>query len=84
MLAEGEGFYLPALEAMALGSLVICPDCIGNRSFCLPGRNCFRPNYDLNSVIDSVQSAEKAKAVCRRDNVKKKKMAEMLTKRGTR
>ncbi len=32
-----EGFYLPALEAMALGCLVICPDCVGNRSFCRDG-----------------------------------------------
>lgn len=57
--SEGEGFYLPALEGMALGSLVICPDCIGNRSFCLPGNNCFRPNYDLDSIINSVKSALK-------------------------
>jgi len=56
---EGEGFYLPALEGMALGSLVICPDCIGNRSFCLPGDNCFRPEYDLNSIINAVQNALK-------------------------
>ena len=32
-----EGFYLPALEAMALGALVVCPDCVGNRSFCRDG-----------------------------------------------
>ena len=30
-----EGFYLPALEAMALGCIVVTNDCIGNRSFCL-------------------------------------------------
>ena len=23
--------------------VVVCPDCVGNRSFCLPGENCFRP-----------------------------------------
>lgn len=56
---EGEGFYLPALEAMALGSLVICPDCIGNRSFCLPGNNCFRPDYGIESIVNSVKSALK-------------------------
>ena len=33
-----EGFYLPALEAMALGTIVVCPDCVGNRSFCVAGR----------------------------------------------
>jgi hypothetical protein len=26
-----EGFYLPALEGMAVGTTVVCPDCIGNR-----------------------------------------------------
>ncbi len=38
-----EGFYLPALEAMALGALVICPDCLGNRSFCQDGTNAVVP-----------------------------------------
>ena len=38
-----EGFYLPALEAMALGCLVICPDCVGNRSFCREGFSALVP-----------------------------------------
>ena len=38
-----EGFYLPALEAMGSGSVVVCPDCVGNRSFCLDEVNSFRP-----------------------------------------
>lgn len=38
-----EGFYLPALEAMALGCLVICPDCVGNRSFCRDGFSAVVP-----------------------------------------
>lgn len=41
----GEGFYLPALEGMALGTLVVCPDCVGNRDFCIDGYNCFMPEY---------------------------------------
>src|SRR5205823_13711109 len=41
-----EGFYLPALEAMACGAIVVCPDCVGNRDFCRDGANCFRPAYD--------------------------------------
>jgi glycosyltransferase involved in cell wall biosynthesis len=52
---ENEGFYLPALEAMALGTFVICPDCIGNRSFCLPSYNCFRPNYTLEEITKTVE-----------------------------
>lgn len=56
---EGEGFYLPALEGMALGTLVICPDCVGNRSFCLPGYNCFRPGYNLESILEDVDQANR-------------------------
>ena len=48
---ETEGFFLPALEAMAMGCLVICPDCIGNRSFCLDGINCFSPAYSIDEVL---------------------------------
>ena len=40
---QTEGFFLPALEAMALGRAVICPDCIGNRSFCIDGETCLVP-----------------------------------------
>jgi glycosyltransferase involved in cell wall biosynthesis len=54
---ETEGFYLPALEGMALGTLVVCPDCIGNRSFCLPGHNSFRPKYAFEEVVRAAESA---------------------------
>ena len=36
-----EGFYLPALEGMAKGAIVVTLDCIGNRGFCRHGDNCF-------------------------------------------
>jgi glycosyltransferase involved in cell wall biosynthesis len=52
-----EGFYLPALEAMAVGTVVVCPDCIGNRSFCLPGENCFRPGYDEDAIVAAAEAA---------------------------
>ena len=52
-----EGFYLPALEAMAVGTVVVCPDCIGNRSFCLPGENCFRPEYDEDAIVAAAEAA---------------------------
>lgn len=51
---KSEGFYLPALESMALGSLTICPDCIGNRGFCFKEINCLMPKYDVESIIDEV------------------------------
>jgi glycosyltransferase involved in cell wall biosynthesis len=52
-----EGFYLPALEGMAVGTVVVCPDCIGNRSFCLPGENCFRPEYDEDEIVAAAEAA---------------------------
>jgi glycosyltransferase involved in cell wall biosynthesis len=54
---EVEGFYLPPLEGMALETLVVCPDCVGNRSFCLPGHNAFRPNYTLEELVLDAESA---------------------------
>jgi glycosyltransferase involved in cell wall biosynthesis len=46
-----EGFYLPALEAMALGTLVVCPDAVGNRSFCLSEHNCLSPEYTFEAIV---------------------------------
>lgn len=46
-----EGFFLPALEAMAVGAVVVCPDCIGNRGFCRDGETAFRPSYGLDDVV---------------------------------
>jgi len=45
-----EGCFLPALEAFALGCLVICPDCVGNRGFCRDGDTCLVPNGDPEAV----------------------------------
>jgi len=39
-----EGFYLPALEAMASGCAVVVPDCIGNRAYLEPGHNALVPD----------------------------------------
>lgn len=52
-----EGFYLPALEAMVLRKLVICPDAIGNRDFCLANRTCILPEYNVDSYFDAVVQA---------------------------
>jgi hypothetical protein len=54
---EEEGFYLPALEGMALGTIVVCPDCVGNRSFCLPGVNALRPAYTIDDLARDTEIA---------------------------
>lgn len=55
--AEEEGFYLPALEGMALGTVVICPDVGGNRDYCHAYENCLMPVYQIDSVFHSVIQA---------------------------
>ncbi len=49
-----EGFYLPALEGMALETLVICPDVGGNRQFCHADINCFLPRYTSEEIYKSM------------------------------
>ncbi|GAA5151951.1 hypothetical protein GCM10023340_31440 [Nocardioides marinquilinus] len=41
-----EGMYLPGLEAMAAGCVVITPDCGGNMAYARPGENCVLVDYD--------------------------------------
>jgi glycosyltransferase involved in cell wall biosynthesis len=48
-----EGFYLPALEAMALGTPVIVPDCTGNRSFCLNRLTCLIPEFNVAAITQA-------------------------------
>jgi hypothetical protein len=46
-----EGAYLPALESMALGAAVVCPDCVGNRSFCRDGDTCLVPSRNRRAIV---------------------------------
>ncbi len=55
---EGEGFYLPALEAMKYSDITIVPDCVGNRSFCYDNQNCLMPLYNIDSIIQRVYQAK--------------------------
>ncbi len=52
-----EGFYLPALEAMHFCDLVVVPDAIGNRAFCINGTNCLMPEYTQNSIAVTMSAA---------------------------
>lgn len=49
-----EGFYLPALEAMALGTLVVCPDVRGN-DYVIDGHNAVVPAYTLEAIVAAVE-----------------------------
>lgn len=52
-----EGFYLPALEAMASGALVVTLDCVGNRGFCHHDRNCLIAEPRADSLLDMTKRA---------------------------
>lgn len=49
-----EGFYLPALEAMALGCATVVPDCVGNRAYLDPERNALVPGWELADLVAAV------------------------------
>ncbi|WP_219338427.1 glycosyltransferase [Luteimonas deserti] len=50
-----EGFYLPALEAMASGCAVVVPDCIGNRAYLVPGLNALAPALAPDAIVAAVR-----------------------------
>lgn len=52
-----EGFYLPALEAMFMKKLVVCPFAIGNIDFCIDGKTCIMPKYNFWSILLSIKKA---------------------------
>lgn len=52
-----EGFYLPALEAMASGCVVVTLDAVGNRGFCRDGENCIVAERDPESLARAVGHA---------------------------
>lgn len=52
-----EGFYLPALEAMAMRRIVVCPDIISCREYCTPGYNSFCPDYTVNEIVEATEGA---------------------------
>ncbi|MGI8559863.1 MAG: glycosyltransferase [Luteimonas sp.] len=52
--AATEGFFLPGLEAMALGCATVVPDCVGNREYLRPGLNVLAPAAELDALARAV------------------------------
>lgn len=52
-----EGFYLPALEAMAMGVPVVLGDCVGSREYTRDGENCVLAALDPWSLAEATQRA---------------------------
>jgi len=80
-----EGFYLPSLEGMAAGTIVVCPDCLGNRGFCEDKVNCFRPEYATDEIalaarialqqsqVERARMLENAKATVRMHSLERER-----------
>lgn len=49
-----EAHYLPALEAMLLGSVVLVPDCVGNMSYAQHGHTCYVPDYEISAMVQTL------------------------------
>ena len=58
-----EGFYMPALEAMTMGTVVICPNCIGNRSFCVNEVTALAPGFDATEIVAAVTRIRESPAL---------------------
>lgn len=53
-----EGFYLPALEAMALGCATVVPDCVGNRAYLASGGNSLVPDWTADAFAAAIACLE--------------------------
>ncbi|MDQ3040078.1 MAG: glycosyltransferase [Pseudomonadota bacterium] len=56
-----EGFFLPGLEAMALGCATVVPDCIGNREYLRPAVNALAPPARLDALVDAISQLDDAR-----------------------
>src|SRR5918995_1625489 len=56
-----EGFYMPGLEAMAAGAVVISSDAGGNRAYCRFGENCVEGGFeDAGDYVDALEGLRAA------------------------
>lgn len=51
-----EEHYIPGVEAMMLDSLVIIPDCVGNRSYSIHEKTCVVTPYNLEGMLNALES----------------------------
>lgn len=58
-----EGFYMPGLEAMAAGAVVISSDAGGNRAYCRFGENCVGVRFeDAGGYVEALKSLREGSA----------------------
>ncbi len=54
-----EAHYIPAIESMMLGSVVIMPHCTGNASYAINLETCLVTEYTLESIVEATVKAQK-------------------------
>jgi Glycosyl transferases group 1 len=58
-----EGFYMPGIEAMAAGAVVISSDAGGNRAYCRFGENCVGVGFeDAGGYVEALKSLREGSA----------------------
>lgn len=50
-----EGFFLPPLEAMAMGCAVVLPQCPGASSYAVHRKTCLAPDFETCEVANAVE-----------------------------
>ncbi len=51
-----DGFFLPGIEAMALGCIAIVPNCPGAGSYCIDGKTGFSPQPNARDIFVTIQN----------------------------
>jgi len=75
-----EEHYIPGVEAMMLDSLVIIPDCVGNRSYSKHMETCYLTSYDVKSITNSIFALHKLDSSTKKQILKNaKKESELFT-----
>lgn len=70
---EVEAHYIPAIESMMLGSLVVMPKCVGNLSYAIDGQTCLISEYSLSALTAGLDNALKLKTEQRNDIIQRAK-----------
>jgi hypothetical protein len=68
-----EEHYIPGVEALMLDSLLIIPDCVGNRSYSIDKKTCLLTSYDLEGMVTTLNkmlSMSKAEQQTMLDNAR--------------
>ena len=61
-----EGFYLPGIEAMALGRVLVQCDCVGSRDYLAAGCNALVPGRDAGAIAAAVARTRAESGLCER------------------